>query len=67
MVVHLNVGLRSINRNVVYFYVGCLFLEDKLTGLVMEAAFVLPLWEQSRLPKTFLSCGTVQRLSNIEY
>jgi len=65
MVVHLNVGLRSVNRDVVY--VGCLFLEDKLTGLVMEAAFVLPLWKEGRLPKSLLSCAAVQRRSNIEY
>ena len=67
MVVHLNIGLRSINRDEVYFYVGCLFLGDKLTGVVMEAAFVLPLRKEGRLPKSLLSCGTVQRLSNTEY
>lgn len=38
MVVHVNIGLRCINRDVVYFYVGYLFVEDKLAGLVMEAA-----------------------------
>lgn len=43
MMVHLNIGLRSISRDVAYFYVGCLFLENKLPELVTEAAFVLPL------------------------
>lgn len=49
--VHLDIGLRSINRGEVDFYIGCLFLGDKLTAVVMEAAFVLPLRKEGRLPE----------------
>lgn len=62
--VHLDIDLRSINRDQVDFYVGCLFVGDKLTAVVMEAAFVLPLWKEGRL-QSLLSCETV--LSPIEY
>lgn len=66
MVVHLDIGLRSINRDQVDFYVGFHFLGDKLTAGVMEAAFFLPLWKEGRL-QSLLCCGTGQRLSPIEY
>lgn len=54
MVVHLNIGLRSIHRDSLYF-AGFFFLGDKLIGIVLQVAFVLPLWKEGRLAKSLLA------------
>lgn len=51
---HLKIGLRSVNRDTVY--VGCLFLEYKLTGKADFQTICLAV----ELSKDFLVQGTKQ-------